>query len=231
VDNDTQSGQPHRGPRNRQRQRVLQLVREHDGPVDAAELAARLGLHVTTVRFHLDTLADQGVVARTRIIRIGVGRPRTGYVAVAGQLDYQSLAEILALELGDSPDKRRRHAERAGRRWAARIAADSAPEADGPRELLDHRAVTTAKAFARMGFGPELTPPEKPGASMRTIRLHDCPVRELAAAHPEVGCALHLGVLEGLLDDPKRPARPVLRAELEPFVEPELCIAKVIADD
>jgi hypothetical protein len=60
-------------------------------------------------------------------------------------------------------------------------------------------------------------------------------VRELAAAHPEVGCALHLGLLEGLLGDPRghrrAPGRPVLRAELEPFVEPELCIAHVIAHD
>jgi hypothetical protein len=28
-----------------------------------------------------------------------------------------------------------------------------------------------------------------------------------------------------------RPARAAVHAELEPFVEPELCVAKVIADD
>lgn len=218
-----------RGPANRQRERVLQLVREHDGPVDAAELAARLGLHVTTVRFHLDTLCDQGVVARTRVTRAGVGRPRTGYVVVRGQLDYQSLAEILALELGDTVDKRRRRAERAGRRWASRLTEGFTPDADAPDDVLDRRAAKTTEVFHRMGFGPELTPPAKPGA--RTILLHACPVRELATAHPEVGCALHHGLLERLLDSPKGSARPLLRGELEPFVEPELCIARVIADD
>jgi predicted ArsR family transcriptional regulator len=219
---------PRRGPHNRQRERVLQLVREYDEAVDAAELGARLGLHVTTVRFHLDALCEQGAAARTRIAPTGVGRPRTGYVAVQGHLDYHSLAEILALELGDTVEKRRRRAERAGRRWAARLAAGSTPDTD-PDGILDRRAAKTADVFQRMGFGPEVTPPEKPGA--RTILLHDCPVRELAAAHPEVGCALHRGLLAGLLNDAESSTQSVLQAELEPFVEPELCIARVIAHD
>lgn len=234
MDDERQGRQRQRWPRNRQRQRVFQLVREHDGAVDAAELAARMGLHVTTVRFHLDALCDQGVVARTRITSTGVGRPRTGYVAVQGHLDYQILAEVLALELGDTADKRRRRAERAGRRWAERITAGSPPESAEPGEILDRRAERTAEAFQRMGFAPELTPPAKPvaGARARTIRLHACPVRELAQAHPEVGCALHRGLLEGLLADTQNSSCPTqLRAELEPFVEPELCIAHVIAHD
>jgi predicted ArsR family transcriptional regulator len=207
---------------------VLQLVREQDGPVDAAVIAARLDLHVTTVRFHLDALCEQGAVARTRIAPTGVGRPRTGYVAVQGPLDYQSLAEILALELADTVEKRRRRAERAGRRWAARLAANSTSDA-GPDEILDRRAAKTAEVFQRMGFGPELAPPAKPGT--RTILLHACPVRELAAARPEVGCALHRGLLEGLLNDAESSPRSAMRAELEPFVEPELCIARLIAHD
>lgn len=217
-----------RWPRNRQRERVLALVREHDGAVDAAEIAAQMGLHVTTVRFHLDALCDQGAVERTRIAPTGVGRPRTGYVAAQGQLDYQILAEVLALELGDTADKRRRRAERAGRRWAQGITARSAPETSDAEtsEVLDRRAQRTTEVFQRMGFGPELTASE--GTGRRTIRLHGCPVRELAAAHPEVGCAMHLGLLEGLVAN-RQNSR--LRAELQPFVEPELCIAHVIAND
>ena len=218
---------------------MLQLVREHDGAVDATELAARMGLHLTTVRFHLDRLCDEGVVARTRLAPTGVGRPRTGYVAVRDRLDYQSLAEILALELGDNTEQRRRRAERAGRRWAERITAGT-PErlAEQPSDSLNHQAATTAEIFRRMGFGPELAPPQEPSGAnrQRTIRLHTCPVRDLARAHPEVGCAMHLGLLEGLLAHrPTRrtssPAQPELHAQLEPFVEPDLCIAKVIASD
>ncbi|HZE17153.1 MAG TPA: transcriptional regulator, partial [Mycobacterium sp.] len=72
----------------------------------------------------------------------------------------------------------------------------------------------------------------------QTIRLHACPVRELARAHPEVACSLHRGMLQGLLTNAanakgsaKKSPRPLLEAELEPFVEPELCIARVIAHD
>jgi predicted ArsR family transcriptional regulator len=205
-----------RGPRNRQRERVLRFVRERGGAVDASELAERTGLHVTTVRFHLDALCDDGAISRTRIARSGVGRPRTGYVAVQDRMDYQSLAEILALELGDTAQTRRRRAERAGRRWAARIAANSPHEAG---ESVDRPEAMVVDVFHQMGFAPEVT-----RGRQRVIRLRACAVRDLARAHPEVGCALHLGLLRGL-------AGAGAHAELEPFVEPELCIAKVITHD
>ncbi|OBH37642.1 transcriptional regulator [Mycobacterium intracellulare] len=240
--NEDGAGRPHRAGRNRQRQRVLELVREHDGPVDAAELGAQLGLHTTTARFHLDALCAEGLVERTRITRAGVGRPRTGYRAVRERLDYRILAEILALELGDTADKRRRRAEAAGRRWAERLAADDpredaagqgVPHRPAPREAAGERSAKIATVFDRMGFGPELVPPEKSApANQRTIRLHGCPVRDLARDHPEVACALHRGLLQGLAGTTESVgAGPTMRAELEPFVEPELCVARVIAHD
>lgn len=238
----TEAGRPHRAAQNRQRQRVLELVREHDGPVDATELATRLGLHTTTVRFHLDTLCAEGLVERTRITRTGVGRPRTGYRAVRERLDYRILAEILALELGDTADKRRRRAEAAGRRWAERI-TDDVPHQDAvghhvprdaaPAEDAEERSATITTVFARMGFAPELVPAQKSTRrNRRTIRLHSCPVRDLARDHPEVACALHRGLLQGLAG-PAKPvgSEPGMHVELEPFVEPELCLATVTAHD
>lgn len=236
------AGRPHRAGGNRQRQRVLELVREHDQPVDATELAARLGLHTTTVRFHLDALCAEGLVERNRLTRAGVGRPRIGYRAVRERLDYRILAEILALELGDTADKRRRRAEAAGRRWAQRIpfdvpgddaAGQHVPGATAARKAAEERSVMIAAVFDRMGFGSELVADHKPArGKQRTIRLHSCPVRDLARDHPEVACALHRGLLQGLAGR----GAPVgsatgMRAELEPFVEPDLCLARVIAHD
>lgn len=220
-------------PRNRQRERVLQLVREHDGPVDAAEIASQIDLHVTTVRFHLDALCDEGAIVRTRLHRTGAGRPRTGYVAVEERLDYRVLAEVLAMELGRTEKIRRERAERAGRRWADQMAAALEAEAgpDGSTgqtsdDTLDRHAVAAAKVFARMGFAPELLVPKRSRKRReRVIRLHACPIRELARSHPEVGCGLHRGVLAGLLRD------TTMSAELEPFVEPELCLARVVTND
>lgn len=244
-----QSGQRHRPhitqrlPRNQQRERVLRLVREHDGAVDAAELARRIGLHVTTVRFHLDALCQEGAIARTRIKRAGVGRPRTGYVMVRDRLDYRSLAEVLAMELGDTAAERRQRAERAGERWACRILANEASDAVEPANptetarrvradnAADRQAVKIAEVFDRMGFGPELASAtdSADGRRERTIRLYSCPVRDLAQSHPEVSCGMHLGLLRGLLGTGAGGA--ALRAELDPLVEPDLCIAKVITDD
>ncbi len=242
-DNEDEAGRRHRAGHNWQRQRVLELVREHDEPLDAAELAAQLGLHTTTVRFHLDALCSDGVVERTRIPRAGVGRPRTGYLAVRERLDYQHLAELLALELGDTVGKRRRRAETVGRRWAERVvgedtAGQQVPDSGEPREVLEDRAAMVAKVFDRMGFGPELVPPDTSTTdNQRIIRLRSCPVRDLARTHPEVACAMHRGMLRSLLansearDGDSSAPDPVMHAELEPFVKPELCVVRVIAHD
>lgn len=217
-------------PRNQQRERVLRLVSAADGAVDATEIAEQMQLHVTTVRFHLDALCEDGSVARTRIKRDGVGRPRTGYVAVRERLDYRSLAEILAMELGETAAERRERAERAGRRWAGRIMADSVAnnptDATAPEAGLDACTKRIAAVFDRMGFGPEIAAPAGNGeAGQRIIRLHACPVRDMARSHPEVSCAMHLGLLRGLLSAENITGGS---AELEPFVEPDMCIAKVI---
>ena len=240
-------------PRNRQRERVLQMVRAHGGAIDAVELASRIGLHVTTVRFHLDALCDEGAIERTRIYRDGVGRPRTGYRAVEERLDYRILAEILAMELGETTETRARRAQRAGQQWAGRIAG-SKSEADAAQDVteaevgdpLDRGAVLATEVFNRMGFDPELAAESEPMASLsadskqivgreRVIRLRACPVRDLARAHPEVGCGIHLGLLQGLLDHAAAAGgqpdtrKQGLSARLDPFVEPELCIARLNA--
>ena len=230
------------------------MVREHGDAIDAVELASRMELHVTTVRFHLDALCDEGAVERIRMNRDGVGRPRTGYRAVEERLDYRILAEVLAMELGETVEKRARRAQRAGQRWAGRIAGSQVEavaahdvtanaEASDP---LDRGAVLATKVFDRMGFDPELADESEPMASLsadskqivgreRVIRLRACPVRDLARAHPEVGCGIHLGLLQGLLDHAAGAGgqpdtrNQGLSARLDPFVEPELCIARLAA--
>ena len=245
-------GRRDRLPRNRQRERVVEMVREHGDAIDAVELASRMQLHVTTVRFHLDALCDEGAIERTRMNREGVGRPRTGYRAVEERLDYRILAEILAMELGETVQTRARRAHRAGQQWAARI-ADSRRESFAGRDgsdaaqggdPLDRGAVLATEIFSRMGFDAELAADSEPSASLsadseqilgpeRVIRLHACPVRDLARAHPEVGCGLHLGLLQGLLDRATATGGhpdhqdAALSARLEPFVEPELCVARL----
>ena len=229
------------------------MVCEHDGAIDAVELAAQIGLHVTTVRFHLDVLCDEGVIVRTRVNLPGVGRPRTGYLAVEERMNYQALAEVLATELGQNVETRARRAQRAGQKWAARMTAAEGTHTDHAEgscdtdadDTLDQVARHATEVFTRMGFAAELAPAPEPATPPagkaipqreRIIRLHACPVRDLARSHPEVGCGVHLGLLQGLVADPvaggdhRETRSPALSAHLEPFVEPELCLARLVAD-
>jgi predicted ArsR family transcriptional regulator len=244
----TQAGRQRRDrlPRNRQRERVLTMVREHGDAVDAVELAAQIGLHITTVRFHLDALCDDGAIERTRMNRSGKGRPRTGYRAVE-RVDYQTLAGVLALELGQNVETRARRAQQAGQKWAARIAAPEQTDTDETEaaspadadDVLDRAAVRTTIVFTGMGFAPEIAAAAKPkkASRERTILLHACPVRDLARSRPEVVCGMHRGLLQGLLDKAvaqegrKKSRRPSMSAHLEPFVEPELCVARLVAGE
>ena len=220
------------------------MVREHGDAVDALELAANIGLHVTTVRFHLDSLCDEGAIVRTRLPRVGKGRPRTGYRAAQQQVDYRILAEVLAMELGQNAQTRARRANHAGQKWAARMmtSEQSAPDgaettpAPDTEDVLDRTAVRTSAAFTGMGFASELVAPTPPMSRReRIIRLHACPVRDLARTHPEVICEIHRGLLEGLVaktsaEENQRKSRgPVMSARLEPFVEPELCMARLVS--
>jgi predicted ArsR family transcriptional regulator len=68
-----------------------------------------------------------------------------------------------------------------------------------------------------IGFAPETR-----AGHTRQIRLHHCPFREVAVDHRDVVCAIHLGLMQGLLAELDA---PVDAERLEPFVEPTLCIA------
>lgn len=243
-------------PRNKQRERILRMVREQESVVDAVGLAARTGLHVTTVRFHLDALCEEGMITRTRLSRAGAGRPRMGYLAFEERMDYQMLAEVLAMELGETVPIRATRAQHAGRLWADRmttappqvgatVGADAGAEAESG-DALDQAARLATEVFERMGFDPELDTVSHATTSLRTdnqqvlgrervIRLRACPIRDLARAHREVGCGVHLGLLQGLLAgaagtvDRTEQSLPAMSAQLEPFVEPELCLARLVA--
>jgi len=54
--------------------------------------------------------------------------------------------------------------------------------------------------------------------------MHTCPFRELAQSGQGIVCAVHQGLISGALEE----LRSSLEVErLEPFVEPELCVARL----
>ncbi|ONH22515.1 helix-turn-helix transcriptional regulator [Pseudofrankia asymbiotica] len=215
---------------------LLRLLRAAPGPLDARQLAQESGLAVSTVRFHLERLAAAGLVVRASQPRSTPGRPRVTYTPTSPGEDrggYQQLAAALAANLADSATEKAARAEQAGRAWArARFATrssdvDTAGPSPAGTPVHDTRALGDAMRevmalFTEMGFDPELA--AEPGG--QCVILHACPFLDVARAHPEVVCTLHLGLLRGALE---HLAAPALESRLVPFAEPGLCMAYLTA--
>lgn len=126
---------PSRGRQpTRRREQVLHLLREVDEPLGIAQIAGRLGVHVNTVRFHLDTLISNGQVECTKAESGTPGRPPQLFQTARGmdpmgQRDYRLLAEVLAVSIAGEPDPSRRSAE-AGRMWG-RLHAAAVTDSNG----------------------------------------------------------------------------------------------------
>lgn len=202
------------------RAEVLDLLHAMDAPVGVREVAARTGLHPNTARFHLDALVDAGLATRASQPRTVPGRPSTVYLAVqggsvTGQRHYRLLAEMLAsLIAGVLPDPSRAAAQ-AGREWGRYLTEQPAPY---QRIGLPAALAALTATLQELGFAPET----EPAATGFQLRLRQCPFREAAEGHREVVCSLHLGLMQGALEQMRAPLAAV---RLEPFAEPGLCLA------
>ncbi|GGP14880.1 helix-turn-helix domain-containing protein [Nonomuraea glycinis] len=224
---DNQAGrrtQPHEALAVASRLRLLDALRAGDEPMDVRELAAACGLHVTTVRFHLDVLTDAGLVHSRPGRSGGRGRPRRLYTpagrpaASGGHAGYELLSALLAAHWAGDTDERARRAEEAGWAWGAGRDSGTGPPVVAATRAEAARQVNGV--FAELGFDSELAH----DGDDAQIRLHTCPFRTVAATYPEVVCSIHLGLLRRVLADMDAPPSDVT---LRPFVEPHLCLAEI----
>jgi predicted ArsR family transcriptional regulator len=204
----------HRALADPHRARILDEVRRSPDGADIASLATASGLHPNTVRWHLGVLADAGVVSSRAETRSTPGRPRVLWQATqagdAGRADYRLLATILTGAAADSADGAER-AEAAGRAWGRYLVERPPPHVHG----TDDDAVTAVVGLLdHEGFEPE-----RDGS---TIRMRRCPFRDLAETHGQIVCPIHRGLISGALAEL---GSAVEIGELQPFVEPNLCIA------
>jgi len=190
----------------------------------AAQLAQELGLHVTTVRFHLDQLELAGLVLSHFTTAFGVGRPRKVYALApkANQPDQSAshlklLAGLLSASFSSDLTP-----EQAGARWMREhVTLDRTSPANTPGAWLT-KLGRLVDVLRRWGYTPNLTTTNG-GRSCR-IDLVDCPFLDLARANPEVVCGIHRGLLAGALD---QMGEDRVEVSLQPFVGPSLCHAHV----
>jgi predicted ArsR family transcriptional regulator len=213
----TSEHQRHRALGSISRSRLLAVLRSSDGPAGVRALADAVGLHSNTAREHLDQLVDAGLVRREVAPAAGRGRPGLRYTAIAPDREadanaYRLLAAVLAAELAERPDTLDA-ATNAGEQWgrAAMQAVSGATASASPMDRL-------MRLLDEVGFRPEWSD------ASDEIRLRPCPFGSLALKRADVVCNVHLGLMRGAL---RAVDAPVDTVSLEPFVEPDLCVAHV----
>jgi predicted ArsR family transcriptional regulator len=189
-------------------------------PMSIAAIADELDVHPNTVRFHLETLVGDGQVEQVRPASKGLGRPPLMFGAVrqmdrGGTRHYRMLAEVLALGLAAEGNPAPK-AQAAGLAWGRKLESES-PVAASADEAIDR----LVDALDELGFAPD----RQTSDGAREIALRHCPFLELAETQARVVCPVHLGFMQGALE---AWGAPVTVDRLEPFVEPDLCLAHVI---
>lgn len=217
---DTTAAKAAVGPPGR-RDVILQMLRVSAEPRSISNVADELGVHPNTVRFHIDGLLRAGRVEQVLGDSAGPGRPPVLFRASrrmdpTGPTNYQLLASILTRYVAADPDAAAIAAQLGRSTSAALVTSSGRRRAPSKTQAVKE----LVELLADLGFEPE--PAE--GPRTREIRLRHCPFQNLAEQHGEVVCSVHLGLMQGALTAMRA---PVAVNRLDPFVEPDLCVARL----
>lgn len=175
--------------RARQRDHVLVTIEAADGPVDASHVAEVLDLHVSTARFHLNKLINDGLVVAVPLPSTSVGRPRTGYSTSLPKPELR-LIGLLVESLGDDEESRRAAAVEIGRRWAA-------PTLDHHQDSAAADPVQVIEStLTKLGFEVQST---SMVADVLNISICSCTLHDVTRTDPAVSYSIIEGVLDQVL--------------------------------
>lgn len=201
------------------RVRVLDALRRN-GSATVPELADVVDLSPNTVRLHLDQLVDAGLVTRERAEPTGRGRPRQVYTAVpdadVSEGAYRELARLLADTLSAVGPAAERAAMATGRTWGSELVAASAVDPSVASGRSDEGPERVVALMDDLGFEPRLA------GDRRAVEMHHCPFHQVAQQHSDVVCGLHLGLMQGAL---QQLGSTVRATRLQPFATPQTCLA------
>ncbi|MDN4522753.1 helix-turn-helix domain-containing protein [Mycolicibacterium austroafricanum] len=201
------------------RRDVLRTLKAAADPMSISAIAGALDVHPNTVRFHLERLVSDGQVEQVEPDRRRPGRPPLMFRAMpqmdrTGPRHYQLLAEILAMSLAADGDVTTR-AQAGGHAWGRRLNVPVPRRRQaGAEEAIDR----LVDVLDDLGFAPQRLDVD----GQQQIGLRHCPFLELAETQGRVVCGIHLGLMQGVLE---RQGAPVTVDRLEPFAQPDLCLA------
>ena len=221
---------------------LLHALQEH-GPMTVADLSREAALCPSATREHLQRLADAGFVRSAPEVRTTRGRPRILYEAIAGEdpprddgaarrlgesLVRAALTRAVLGHRDPDHDSGPGHdaaqgtgddltgtARAAGRRLVDVLRSSGH---DAPEPTPENQLAALDDHLHQLGLDPELE------EDRLRFHLYRCPFLALAADREDVVCAVHLGLVQGVLAGVGGP----LRAEaLLPFVEPHHCVLQL----
>ena len=214
------------------RRSLYRLLAERDGWTTRDDAADALGVARSVAAFHLDKLADAGVV-EVRFERTngragpGAGRPSKLYRPSDDEVSasvpdrrYDLAGSLLAAAVAEASrtgapvaDCLSTTAHAAGRRIGEE-ARDAAASVEG----TDDRLHGVLDVLARHGYQPRLGERDE-------IALANCPFHRLAEEHRTLVCGMNLDLLRGVIDGLAPTDR--LAARLAP--EPGSCCVRITA--
>jgi predicted ArsR family transcriptional regulator len=192
------------------RRRLYELVAAADRPIGRDEAAASAGVGRSLAAYHLDKLAEDGLL-ETSFARLGkrtgpgAGRPAKLYRRSREEFslrvpprDYQLLGELLVRAVDRVPDG-------AVQSTVEEVASElgrSIGEKARQQPVVGRRAL--GDLLRSRGYEPV---EDEDG----TLRLRNCPFEAVASRYPELVCRLNLRLLEGFIEGlGMRSARAVL---------------------
>lgn len=196
------------------RRRLYEYVVDSDGPVSRDQAAAVTGIGRSLAAYHLDKLADAGLltVGYQRLTGRngpGAGRPAKLYTRSSREMrvsvpprDYELLARLLLAAVEQDAS------------GAVRAAVDDVAFDAGRRAGAESDRNVVA-ALRSCGYLPHVDDDDR-------VSLRNCPFHMVARDHRDVVCGLNLHLVEGIIAGCNQPQT---HAELAP--NPDRCCVVV----
>ena len=195
-----------RGLADPSRIRLLRRIQAAPG-CTVKVLAEHTGLHVNTVREHLQALADEGLVTAEATHTGGRGRPPTTYRPVVDPATSSAAQERVerARERGDT---------------LRRILPPDTTSAELGEAAL-HQLDTLYLHLDDSGLEPVVD------QERLEVDLVPCPFYRILEEDPQLACAVHAQILRDTL---AQVPGPLQLEELRPFVGPAACLVRLRED-
>lgn len=201
------------------RRALYLFVAKHGGDVSRDEAAKAARVTRTLAGFHLDRLADEGLldISFRRLSGRsgpGAGRPSKLYRRSDRQLAvslperrYELAARILAAAIDASAAPKTQAALKQTARSIGEVIGSDSKARASSRPSKKRLVASTVATLAANGYEPERRGDE--------IRLRNCPFHALVNEHKALVCGMNLALMEGVVDGLGHP-------DVVPVLDPQL---------